>query len=318
MAACGFAPGTFAASVRGFCNDGAPAVRIDWSAASGAESYVVTRNGLTLPGGRSSAPAVYVDSTTTIGQTYAYSVTASNANGNTTAPAGTITPSAGDCPPSAFTLMAMTGCSPPVTLAWTASTNNVLSYSIFREQQLMATVGSNMLIYADDSTLASPSYTYFVRANGTGGVTDSNVVTVKVDPTLCEVRSPDLAALDIKPSAMTGRVGDTIAVNVELANLGNGTAMATTARVRFGRGPSMSSADLVLGSISLSAMASGADITRTMNVKLPAVAAGTYYLFLSLDEEHVSGEVHLDDNVKASGAFSLADMIPPKRRAATH
>jgi hypothetical protein len=75
---------------------------------------------------------------------------------------------------------------------------------------------------------------------------------------------------------------------------------------------------LVLGTISLPAVASGADITRTMNVKLPAVSAETYYLFLSLDEEHVSGEVHFGDDVKASGAFSLNDMIPPKRRAATH
>lgn len=80
----------------------------------------------------------------------------------------------------------------------------------------------------------------------------------------------------------------------------------------------MSSADLLLGTIPLPTMASGADITRTMNVKVPAVSAGTYYLFLSLDEEHVSGEVHFGDDVKASGAFSLTDMIPPKRRAATH
>lgn len=43
---------------------------------------------------------------------------------------------------------------------------------------------------------------------------------------------------------------------------------------------------------------------------------GQYYLFLSLDEEHVSGERHLGDDVKASGAFTLADM--PRRRAATH
>ena len=80
----------------------------------------------------------------------------------------------------------------------------------------------------------------------------------------------------------------------------------------------MSSADLVLGTIPLPAIGSGEDISRMMNVKLPAVSAGTYYLFLSLDEEHVSGELHFGDDVKASGAFSLTDMIPPKRRAAAH
>ena len=80
----------------------------------------------------------------------------------------------------------------------------------------------------------------------------------------------------------------------------------------------MSSTDPVLGTIALPAMGVGADIQRTMNVKLPAVVAGTYYLFFSLDEEHVSGEAHFADDVKASGAFSLTDMIPPRRRAATH
>jgi hypothetical protein len=70
--------------------------------------------------------------------------------------------------------------------------------------------------------------------------------------------------------------------------------------------------------IPLQAMSSGSDVKRSVNVKLPAVAAGTYYLFLTLDEEHVSGENKLDDNVKASAAFNLGDTIPPRRRAATH
>ncbi len=144
----------------------------------------------------------------------------------------------------------------------------------------------------------------------------SNTVTVTVPDTVCEGPVPDLTAIDIEPVAISGRVGDTIPVYVELANLGIGTSLAATARVRFGRGLSMSLADPVLGTISLPALTSGAVITQTMNVKLPPLAAGTYHLFLSLDEEHVSGEQHLGDDVKTSGAFTLADM--PRRRAATH
>jgi hypothetical protein len=80
----------------------------------------------------------------------------------------------------------------------------------------------------------------------------------------------------------------------------------------------MSSSDSLLGTIMLPVLASGATIQRTMNVKLPSVAAGTYRLFVSLDEEHVSGETYAGDNVRASGVLTLTDMVPPKRRAATH
>ncbi len=311
---CGLAPGAFIASATGDCNHGAPAVIISWSLADGATSYLVVRDGVTITGSGSLA---YVDTNVVANQSYTYTILASNAYGNASAAVGPITPSLGYCPPTTFTLNVATGCDPPVALDWTAATNNVLNYSIFREQQMIASVGSNMLTYADYGAQANTSYEYFVRATGSGGSSDSNVVIAHVDQA-CEGPFPDLTALAIKPSAMSGRVGDTIAVNVELANLGNGTATAATARLRLGRGPVMSAADLVLGTIPLPVMGSGEDITRTINVKLPPVATGTYYLFLSLDEEHLSGEVHFDDDVKASDAFSLTDMIPPKRRAATH
>jgi hypothetical protein len=316
-APCGFAPAPFTASVSGTCEAGTPAIRIDWSAASGASSYVVSRNGVTLPGERTSAPAVWIDTTMTVGQSYTYTVTASNANGKTVAEAGTITPSLGDCPPNAFTLLASTGCKPPVSLAWTPSSNHVLTYSIYREQLLMMTVEPGTLTYADNSALAGVSYDYFVRAAGTGGATDSNVATVHVascDP----APTPDLTAISVKPSASSARAGDTMSVNIELTNRGTIAAMPSTARIRFGRGPLMSSSDLVLATIVLPTINFGDDIQRTANIKLPAVASGTYYLFLTLDEEHVSGDDHLADNVKVSAPLNLADMIPPRRRAAGH
>jgi hypothetical protein len=147
----------------------------------------------------------------------------------------------------------------------------------------------------------------------------SNPVTVTVLNEACSPGlSPDLAAIDIKPSASSGRVGDAITVNVELANRGNAWSRASTARIRFGRGPSVSTSDLVLTTIALPSIEFGADIQRTTTIKLPAVAAGTYYLFLTLDEEHFSGEDRTDNNVKASAAFALGEMIQPRRRAATH
>lgn len=316
--ACGLAPGGFSASASALCSGDSPAVHIQWSAASSAASYVVNSNGVPLSGVLSSSATSYDDTTATVGQSYTYMVVASNAGGTSTATAGTITPSAGDCPPGAFTLTATTACGLPVTLTWTEAPNSVLNYSIFRNQVLLTALGSNTLTYADDSTLPSAAYAYFVRAVGLGGARDSNSVTLNVDRSLCDPTAPDLVALDISPSTLSGRAGDTISVTFALMNGGNALAPATMARIRFGRGPSMAASDTVLATIPLPALASLESLHHTMDVTLPAVPAGTYRLFLSLDEEHVSGDVQLADNVKESAALTLADAIPPKRRAARH
>jgi fibronectin type 3 domain-containing protein len=320
-AACASAPVTFAASAIATCSNGKQAVRIQWSAASGATSYTVIRNGATLPALPSTATS-YEDAAVSAGQDYTYRVVATNGpaynTANSTAPAGTVTPSSADCPPGAFTLVALAGCTPSVALAWTPPPNNVSNFTIFRNQASVATVAGTTFTYSEESALPSGSYSYFVRAIGFGGVSDSNKYDVIVDRTVCTGPSPNLTAVDIKPSVLTGRAGDVIAVDVEFANAGNTPAIPATARIRFGRGPSMSPSDPLLMTIPLLAMSSGSDVTRSVDVKLPAVAAGTYYLFLTLDEEHLSGESKLDDNVKASAPFNLGEMIPPKHRAAGH
>jgi fibronectin type 3 domain-containing protein len=317
-AACASAPGTFTASATSFCSAGKQAVHVQWTPAAGATSYTVIRNGVTMPA--AALPATtYDDAAVDIGQSYTYRVVASNGTGNSTAAAGTITPSSGDCPPGNFTLAAIAGCNPPVALAWTSAPNSsIFNYTIFRNQISIATVGPTTFSYSEDSALPSGSYSYFVRAAGFGGVSDSNTFDVTVDRTHCAGTAPNLTAIDIKPSVLSGRAGDAISIAVELANVGNASAMPATARIRFGRGPSMSPSDPVLTAIPLPAMSSGSDVQRTLNVKLPAVAAGTYYVFLSLDEEHVSGEANVGDNVKGSVALTVGDMIPPKHRAAAH
>ncbi|HXH37480.1 MAG TPA: CARDB domain-containing protein, partial [Thermoanaerobaculia bacterium] len=307
MSACGSAPGTFDASSHSFCSGSSPAVRIQWSPASNAVSYVIYRNGVPLGSVLSSSATSYDDTATTRGQSYTYIVVASGAGGTSTALAGTITPSAGDCPPGAFTLIATRGCNPPVTLTWTAAPNDVSSYLIFRNQDPITSVGPNVLMYDDGSALRDAAYSYFVRAVGAGGTSDSNSVIANVDRSLCDALAPDLVALDISPSSMSARAGDTISVSITLTNDGNATAPATTARIRFGGSSSMAASDSVLATIALPAIASLASVQRTVNVAMPMVAAGTYRLFLSLDEEHLSGDPHFADNVKASGAITLAD-----------
>lgn len=294
-----------------------PSVALSWTGLSAPVGWQLFRNGVPYAVLSIFHGIAYSDTNVEPGHTYTYNVAADALSAPLSNTVTVTVPDSVCIQPGAFTLIATTGCSPPVTLAWTTS-NNVLSYSIIRDQSLMATVGSNMLTYADDSAHANTSYMYLVRANGAGRTSDSNVVTVNADPALCGVHSPDLAALDINPSTLSARAGDTITVSIDVMNGGDAVALPATARIRFGRGPSMSPSDSLLGTIALPLLASGATIQRTMNVKLPSVAAGTYRLFVSLDEEHASGDAHFGDNVKASDTVGLADMIPPKRRAATH
>ena len=157
-----------------------------------------------------------------------------------------------------------------------------------------------------------------MRAGGLGGASVSNEVTAIADPSVCDALVPDLAAVDIALSTLSARAGDTISVAVTVKNGGNATTSATTARIRFSHGPSMNASDPVLATVVLPALGAAASFQRTTNVILPAVAAGTYSLFVSLDEEHVSGDTNFENNVKRSSLLNVADRIPPKRRAATH
>jgi len=301
-----------------------PGVELDWHAARLASSYDVYRDGAFLSTVRGDADLyTYYAALESGGFTTTYYVVAKNPAGASTSNTVEINIPADICvtEPPVPLLSGSATCNaisqvPSVTLNWTP-VGIPIGWQLFRDGSPYAV--PHGIAYSDTNVVPGHTYRYNVATNALSAPL-SNVVIITVPNTICApgVQSPDLTALDIKPSAMSGRVGDTIALNLELANLGNVTATAATARVRLGRGPSMSSADLVLGTITLPALGSGEDTMRTMNVKLPPVAAGTYYLFLSLDEEHVSGEVHFDDDVKASGAFSLTEMIPPKRRAATH
>jgi hypothetical protein len=297
------------------CSDGKPLVSLDWTWVPDTDAFLIYRNGIpyAVPNYRG-----YADTNIELGQTYTYNVSTNGLSAplsNTV----TITIPASLCgsvsPPGSFTLLASRECSQPEILTWTAPPNDVLSYSIFRDQLLITSVASGTKTYADESQLQNRSYNYFVRASGAGGVSDSNIVTV--DRTLCAVPAPNLAAIGIRSSVLSGRAGDTITVDLEFANVGTAAAMASTARVRIGRQLTMSSSDQVLATIAVPAMGLG-DIQRTISVKLPALAAGTYYLFLSLDEEHVSGDGYIGDDVTASHAFQLIDMIAPRRRAVAH
>jgi len=184
-------PSAFTASSNAFCNGGAPAIHLSWTAASGATSYVVNRNGSPISGTLSSGTMSFDDTGVTIGQSYAYAIVASNSGGSTSAIAGTITPSAALCPPPAFTLSAIATCnpiaSPPipmVTLNWSAAAT-ATSYLILRDSVQIGSVGGSATSFNDADVSRGQTHVYVVRALGPGGSTDSNAVTLTIDSSMC-------------------------------------------------------------------------------------------------------------------------------------
>jgi hypothetical protein len=301
-----------------------PGVELDWHAARLATSYDIYRDGAFVSTVHSGGDVyTYIAVLQSEGFTTMYYVVAKNSAGASTSNTVEIIIPADICvtEPPVPVLSGSATCNtishvPSVALNWTP-VGVPVGWQLFRNGVPYAVPQG--IAYSDTNVEPGHTYTYNVSTNALSAPL-SNRVTVTVPDTICtlEVHSPNLVALAINLSTLSARAGDTITVSIDVTNGGDADALPATARIRFGRGPTMSPSDSLLGTITLPVLASGATIQRTMNVKLPSVAAGTYRLFVSLDEEHASGDVHFSDNVKASDAISLADMIPPKRRAATH
>jgi hypothetical protein len=301
-------PSAFEAGVNTFCNAGSPAVHVFWTAGNNATSWVVTRNGSPVSGTLSTAG--YNDTAVTAGQTYTYAVVASNSGGSTTVQAGSITPSASICPPPAFTLSATATCnaivSPPlpmVTLNWSAAAT-ATSYLIFRDGNQIGSVAGSTTAFNDSGATSPQTYSYVVRAVGPGGNTDSNTATATIQPNLCSTPHPDLAATNVTFAPPTAQAGDTIVVAITVTNAGSAAAPATTSRVRIGSGLTMSPSGPIVAAVATPPLAAGASTTQTTTVTIPNLPAGTYYLFLSVDEDHVSGDINATNDVKRSPAFT--------------
>src|SRR4051794_1210551 len=335
VASCGNTtppPSAFEAAVNTFCNAGSPAVHVFWTVGNNANSWVVNRNGSPISG-TITTDSSYNDTTVTAGQTYTYSVVASNSGGSTSAQAGSITPSASVCPPPAFTLTAAATCnqivSPPaamVTLNWTAAAT-ATSYLIIRNGTQIGAVDGGTTTFNDSGATSPQTYSYLVRAVGPGGTTDSNTASATVQPNMCSTPKPDLAATDITFAIPAGNSGDPLAVGFTVTNVSTGAAApATPSRIRIGSGLTISPSDRVVAAVATPPLATGASPTQTTTIPTPNPPAGTYYFFLSVDEDHVSGDINPSNDVKRSPAFTLqgppcvlgcAATVPATAQAAT-
>jgi chitodextrinase len=153
---------------------GTSSVNLAWTASTdnvGVTGYKVLRNGTQVA---TSSGTSYQDTGLASGTTYAYSVEAFDAAGNTSAAstavsATTTTPDT--TPPTAPADLAATATSPTqVTLSWTPSTDNVgvTGYQVFRNgTQVGTTTGATT--YSDSGLTPATTYSYTVAAVDAAG-----------------------------------------------------------------------------------------------------------------------------------------------------
>jgi PKD repeat protein len=107
-----------------------------------------------------------------------------------------------------------------------------------------------------------------------------------------------------------GQTGDTIAAAFTVANQGSVGAPATTSRLRIGSDPTFSLSYPVVATVATPPLNAGASTTQTTTFTVPNLPAGTYYLFLSVDEDHVSGDINPANDVKRSAGFAVQGACP--------
>jgi chitodextrinase len=149
-------------------------VNVSWSAGGGtASTFTVYRNGsslATVPGSSLS----YSDATASPTTTYSYAVDAVDAGGNHSpkSSAATVTTPADTTPPTAPGGLAATASSvTQVSLAWSASTDNVgvTGYTVYRNGTKVGATAGNTLTYADGGLAPATTYTYTVDAFDAAG-----------------------------------------------------------------------------------------------------------------------------------------------------
>jgi hypothetical protein len=186
-------PGAFTLTATPICDASQPAVLLQWTTSGGAASYDVTRDSLPLMQGLSSDTTSFEDSSSDVGSTHSYVVTASNEDGSTksntvnaSAPPSVCTP-----PPSPPALSGSASCDssstpkrPFVSLSWSAS-SGATSYDVVRGSEVIQTTTATAV--NDFSVAAGGSYTYTVRARNSGGASESNAINISIATDICGV-----------------------------------------------------------------------------------------------------------------------------------
>ena len=212
-------------------------IEFTWAASTdnfGVDHYDILRDSVVV-GSTADATASYTDTGLTAATAYSYEVVAVDAAGNESdpSPAASLSTTDGEAP-TVPTGLAVTGTSTTsVSLAWTASTDNVavVGYEVLRDAVV---VGSPTGTTFDDTGLTEGvSYTYTVRALDaepntsaeSAAVIGTTSVTDTTDPDGTVTSPTNNEILPSSPVTLTGNATDNVGVatvNVAVRNLNVG------------------------------------------------------------------------------------------------
>jgi surface antigen/pimeloyl-ACP methyl ester carboxylesterase len=176
------APGGFTLSAAApICDSGSPAVALNWTAASGATSYDLYRNGVQYSPGITGT-TFYNSANLTAGQSYTYFVRARNSTGTTDSNTVSVSIPSNLCvgggvtvPVAPSGLQAASASTSQINLSWTDDANNETGFKIERKTGAagrwseIATAAANVITYSDTGLAASTQYYYRVRASNSAG-----------------------------------------------------------------------------------------------------------------------------------------------------
>lgn len=184
----------------------------------------------------------YTDTGLTSDTTYTYTLKASDAAGNTSAPSNplaitTLPPPDTTAPTAPVAISAVASSQTSVLVSWEASSDNVRvdSYKVYREGRVIATV--NALEYTDINLAANTPYRYTIVATDAAGndSAESNALTVTISdttapgaPTALSITNRTATSVSLAWSAATDNVG---VVNYLLYR--NGILLATLQELQF-------------------------------------------------------------------------------------
>jgi len=320
---CSGGPPSAPSAVNGtiICNGPTPKIHLTWSGATNAATYSVLRDGTIIVTGVTGL--TYDDTGVANDHVYNYVVRAVNAAGfaDSSPPFTTLlvkcetSPSAAVLSASVFCLSSTT---PAVHLTWTAS-NPVQTYAVLRDNEaITGEMGPQTLSYDDTTVVAGQTYTYRVLATNSAGSTSSNAVTINASSSQCGTQlHPDLGVTSVTLSKTSGKAGDAITVSFTIANSGNTNAAASTVRIRIGTQPTRQSSDLVEASNIVPPINAGGTFNGSQPIQIPTLPMGTYYIHVSADDDHTTGDVNSSNNTGHSSAFTILG-VPGHRHAAGH
>lgn len=179
---------------------------------------------------------------------------------------------------------------------------------------LALSASSTGTMTVDIPAIAAGTYFLLACANDTRVVVESNFTNnCKASATTILVSGPDFVETSVTNPPAAAIVGNTFSVTDTAFNQGSATAGPSLTRYYLSLTAAKTATSILLtGSRAVPMLAASSSSTGTVNVTIPGMAAGTYFLLACANDTHVVPETNFANNCKASTlrvVISAPDLI---------